>query len=75
MALHTYLKMESVCLVQLQQLYPQVKNKEVCEMTFMSSSFIFMKNVQQTFTVNHYPAALFLKDICRSQSYFSELVF
>lgn len=49
MALHTYLKMESVCLVQLQQLYPQVKNKEVCEMASMSSSFIFMKNVQQTF--------------------------
>lgn len=77
MALCRYLKMESVCLVQLQQLYPQVKDKEkkVCEMASMSSSYILWTMCCKFITVNNYPTALFFKDIYRSQSYFSELVF
>lgn len=51
MALRRYLKMESICLVQLQQLYPQVKKKEkkpVCN-GFHVKQLHFMKNVLQTY--------------------------
>lgn len=50
MALRRYLKMESVCLVQL-QLYPQVKDKEKKSVWngFHVEQLHFMKNVLQTY--------------------------